>query len=73
VVKKIVNVNPARAAGYDETAVMVAPSADVAERRDYGKSCRQVVHRVGQCHWKPVIEAATRISICLSIGIPVGT
>ena len=32
---------------------MIAPSADVAERRDYGKSCRQVLHRVDQCHWKP--------------------
>jgi uncharacterized protein (DUF2252 family) len=52
VVNKIVDFNPARAARYDETAVMVAPSADVGERRDYGKSCRQVVHRVDQCHWK---------------------
>jgi hypothetical protein len=31
---------------------MIAPSADVAERRDYGKSCRQVLHRVDQCRWK---------------------
>jgi uncharacterized protein (DUF2252 family) len=31
---------------------MIAPSADIAERRDYGKSCRQVLHRVDQCHWK---------------------
>jgi uncharacterized protein (DUF2252 family) len=32
---------------------MVAPLADVAERRDSGKSCRQVLRRVDQCHWKP--------------------
>jgi uncharacterized protein (DUF2252 family) len=32
---------------------MVAPLADVAERRDSGKSCRQVLGRVDQCHWKP--------------------
>jgi uncharacterized protein (DUF2252 family) len=32
---------------------MVAPLADVAERRDYGKSRRQVLHRVDQCQWKP--------------------
>src|SRR5580700_4426435 len=32
---------------------MIAPLADVAERRDYGKSRRQVLHRVDQCHWKP--------------------
>ena len=32
---------------------MISPLADVGERRDYGKSCRQVLHRVDQCHWKP--------------------
>src|SRR6202035_3762326 len=32
---------------------MTTHLADVAERRDYGKSCRQVVHRVDQCYWKP--------------------
>src|SRR6202163_854446 len=32
---------------------MIAPMAEVAERRDYGKSRRQVLHRVEQCHWKP--------------------
>jgi uncharacterized protein (DUF2252 family) len=32
---------------------MIAPMAEVAERRDYGKSRRQVLHRVDQCHWKP--------------------
>jgi len=32
---------------------MIQPLADVAERRDYGKSRRQVLHRVDQCHWKP--------------------
>jgi uncharacterized protein (DUF2252 family) len=32
---------------------MGAPLADVAERRDYGKSRRQVLHRVDQCQWKP--------------------
>src|SRR5579859_3016465 len=32
---------------------MIAPLSDVAERRDYGKSRRQVLHRVDQCHWKP--------------------
>jgi uncharacterized protein (DUF2252 family) len=32
---------------------MIPPLADVAARRDYGKSRRQVVHRVDQCHWKP--------------------
>jgi uncharacterized protein (DUF2252 family) len=30
---------------------MMAPLADVAERRDYGKSRRQVLHRVDQCRW----------------------
>ncbi len=32
---------------------MIPPLADVAERRDYGKSRRQVLHRVDQCYWKP--------------------
>ena len=32
---------------------MIPPLADVPERRDYGKSRRQVLHRVDQCHWKP--------------------
>jgi uncharacterized protein (DUF2252 family) len=32
---------------------MTAPLAAVAERRDFGKSCRRVLHRVDQCHWKP--------------------
>jgi uncharacterized protein (DUF2252 family) len=32
---------------------MIAPLTSVAERRDYGKSRRQVLHRVDQCHWKP--------------------
>jgi uncharacterized protein (DUF2252 family) len=32
---------------------VVTPLANVAERRDYGKSCRQVLHRVDQCQWKP--------------------
>jgi len=32
---------------------MVARLADVAERRDYGKSRRQVLRRVDQCQWKP--------------------
>jgi hypothetical protein len=32
---------------------MIPPLADVAERRDYGKSRRQVLHRDDQCHWKP--------------------
>jgi uncharacterized protein (DUF2252 family) len=32
---------------------MIPPLADVAERRDYGKSRRQVLPRVDQCHWKP--------------------
>lgn len=32
---------------------MVAPLANVAERRDYGKSRRQVLHSVDQCHWMP--------------------
>lgn len=32
---------------------MIQPLADLAERRDYGKSRRQVLHRVDQCHWKP--------------------
>jgi uncharacterized protein (DUF2252 family) len=32
---------------------MIPSLADVAKRRDYGKSCRQVLHRVDQCHWKP--------------------
>jgi uncharacterized protein (DUF2252 family) len=31
---------------------MVAPLADIAQRRTFGKSCRQVLHRVDQCHWK---------------------
>ena len=30
----------------------MAPFAGIAERRDFGKSCRQVLHRVDQCHWK---------------------
>jgi hypothetical protein len=32
---------------------MIAPLTDVAKRRDYGKSCRQVLHRIDQSHWKP--------------------
>ena len=32
---------------------MIPPLANVVERRDYGKSRRQVLHRVDQCHWKP--------------------
>jgi uncharacterized protein (DUF2252 family) len=32
---------------------MVAPLASVAERRDYGKSRRQVLHSFDQCYWKP--------------------
>jgi uncharacterized protein (DUF2252 family) len=32
---------------------MVAPLANAAERREYGKSRRQVLHSVDQCHWKP--------------------
>jgi uncharacterized protein (DUF2252 family) len=32
---------------------MVSPLGNVAERRNYGKSCRQLLHRVDQCHWKP--------------------
>lgn len=32
---------------------MIQPLADVAERRDYGKSRRKVLHRADQCHWKP--------------------
>src|ERR1700691_4485387 len=32
---------------------MIAPSASVAERRDYGKTRRHVLHRVDQCEWKP--------------------
>src|ERR1035437_9061275 len=32
---------------------MVTPLANIAERRAYGKSRRQVFHRVDQCHWKP--------------------
>jgi hypothetical protein len=32
---------------------MIPPLADVAERRDYGKSRRQILNRVDQCHWKP--------------------
>ena len=32
---------------------MIPPLADVAERRDYGKSRWQVLHRVDQCLWKP--------------------
>ena len=32
---------------------MVEPLANVEERRDHGKSRRQVLHRVDQCHWKP--------------------
>jgi len=30
-----------------------APLADVQVRREQGKSRRQVLHRVDQCHWKP--------------------
>ena len=41
---------PLRAMIY---GAMIPPLADVAERRDYGKSRRQVLHRVDQCHWKP--------------------
>src|SRR5260370_30835161 len=41
------------AACYDVAPMMVAPLADVTQRRDYGKSRRQVLHRVDQCHWKP--------------------
>src|SRR6266481_3711690 len=32
---------------------MVESLANVAERRDHGKSRRHVLHRVDQCHWKP--------------------
>jgi len=32
---------------------MVEPLANFAERREHGKSRRQVLHRVDQCHWKP--------------------
>jgi uncharacterized protein (DUF2252 family) len=32
---------------------MFSPLAAVAERRDYGKSRRRVLHRVDQCHWRP--------------------
>src|ERR1700737_33227 len=32
---------------------MFSPLAAAAERRDYGKSRRRVLHRVDQCHWKP--------------------
>ena len=31
---------------------MIPPLADVSERRDYGKSRRQVLPRVDQCRWK---------------------
>jgi hypothetical protein len=31
----------------------LASSAAVRERREYGKSRRQVLHRADQCHWKP--------------------
>jgi uncharacterized protein (DUF2252 family) len=32
---------------------MIAPCDGIAKRRDHGKSCRQVLHRVDQCLWKP--------------------
>jgi uncharacterized protein (DUF2252 family) len=37
---------------------VVGPLVDARERRDYGKSRRQILHRVGQSDWKP---ARTRL------------
>jgi uncharacterized protein (DUF2252 family) len=31
---------------------MIPPFSDTAGRREYGKSCRRVLHRVDQSHWK---------------------
>src|SRR5208282_4539644 len=34
------------------TAPVATPLTDIAARRDYGKSRRQVLHRADQCQWK---------------------
>jgi hypothetical protein len=47
---------------------MIQPLADVAERRDYGKSRRQVLHRVDQCHWKPPRTRPDPVELLLDAG-----
>lgn len=45
---------------------MVAPLTDVAERRAYGKSCRQVLHSVDQCYWKPARSRPDPVELLVS-------
>ena len=46
---------------------MVAPLADVAERWAYGKSCRQVLHSVDQCYWKPPRSRPDPVELLISV------
>src|SRR5208282_3954783 len=48
------------------TVPMVAPLASVAERRDYGKSRRQVLHSVDQCYWKPPRSRPDPVELLIS-------
>ena len=45
---------------------MVAPLASVAERRDYGKSRRQVLHSSDQCYWKPPRNRPDPVELLIS-------
>ena len=48
------------------TAPMVAPLASVAERRDYGKSRRQVLRSGDQCHWEPPRNRPDPVELLIS-------
>ncbi len=45
---------------------MAAPSPSVLERREQGKSCRQNVHRVDQCQWKPAKNRPDPVDLMIS-------
>jgi uncharacterized protein (DUF2252 family) len=47
---------------------MIPALADVGERREFGKSCRQVLHRVDQCHWNPPRTRPNPVEVLVDAG-----
>jgi uncharacterized protein (DUF2252 family) len=45
---------------------MIPPLAGVADRWNYGKSCRQILHRVDQSHWKPAASRPDPVELLIN-------
>lgn len=49
---------------------MAAPEQSITERREFGRSCRQVVHRVDQCQWKAAKNRPDPVDLIVAAARP---